>query len=503
MAELIRSHGWHDSPLGPMEEWPSTLIVMLNSLLANPHPMVVLWGPEHTHFYNDGFRQSLGPDKHPGCLGLPSNHCWPELWERMKPKLDAVLEHGEAKAFENQYLPIHYNGEFRDAYWTYSYSPVRDTEGVIRGILILCQETTLLVLAERKLKNVLEATTDAVLGVDRNWRINFINQRAIKALAPAGDLMGADIWTTFPSMTYEDSPFVGHYRRAMEHGTPAEFEAYYPEPLNFWVRITVRPVTDGIIFFFSDITQKKHEYAALMQSEKLAAIGRMASSIAHEINNPLESITNLLYLLQNLDVREQRDMLFKQAQSELDRIARITTQTLRFHRQSAVPQPVQVRDVLENVLALMQGRLRRDSVSVTTDYRTDRPVHGYEADLRQVFVNFLSNALDAVSPDGRIILRVEESTDPGTDSPRVRVVIADNGHGMDRATRERIFEPFFTTRPLTGTGLGLWVSVEILHQHGAQIRVRSTQDSVHHGTVFSIVFPSTPPASLGNSAHLN
>jgi len=137
---------------------------------------------------------------------------------------------------------------------------------------------------------------------------------------------------------------------------------------------------------------------------------------------------------------------------------------------------------------------------VTTEYRTERPVYGYEADLRQVFANFLSNALDASGRDGRIILRVEESTDPDTESPSVRVVIADNGHGMDRATSERIFEPFFTTRPLTGTGLGLWVSLEILHQHGAHVRVRSAQDSAHHGSVFSIAFPSVPPASLTRPA---
>ncbi|HEY9126829.1 MAG TPA: PAS domain-containing protein, partial [Acidobacteriaceae bacterium] len=445
MAGLIRDFDWSKSSLGPVEKWTPTLLLTINTLLATHHPMVLLWGPEFVHFYNDGFRKSIGPDKHPSCLGAPAQRCWPDTWERMQPKIAAVVNVGESSWFENHYQPIFYEGKLRDAWWTYSYSPVRDGGGAICGVLILCHETTSLVLTERKLKSALQATTDGVLSVDRNWRINYLNQRATGILASVGELIGADLWAAFPSMIYEGSPYVHHYRRAMEDGVPAEFEAFYPEPLNLWAHIIVCPVVDGILFFFRDITQRKREYAALMQSEKLAAVGRMASSIAHEINNPLESLTNLLYLLQNLEEREQRDAFLKQAEGELNRIARITTQTLRFYRQSAQPQPVQLKDVLENVLSLMQGRLRSNAVSVTTEYRTERPVYGYEADLRQVFANFLSNALDASGRDGRIILRVEESTDPDTESPSVRVVIADNGHGMDRATSERIFEPFFTT----------------------------------------------------------
>ena len=501
MAGLIRNHDWSRTALGPIESWPPLLSYTLNMLLATQHPMVLLWGSDLLHFYNDGFRLCLGPDKHPGCLGQCAERCWHEIWSRIQPKIEAVFLRGESSQFENQFLPIPYMGKFRDAYWTYSYSPIRNFDGTICGVLLTCLETTRSIQAERKLQSALEATTDSVLGVDRNWRINYLNQHAIQILAPAGDVMGADIWTAFPLMIYEGSPYVEHYKRAMDHGTPADFEAYYPEPLNFWVHVIVRPVTDGIIFFFRDITQRKREYAALMQSEKLAAVGRMASSIAHEINNPLESLTNLLYLLQNLEDREQRSTFLNQAQNELKRIARITTQTLRFHRQSSKPQPVHLREVLENVLTLMQGRLRSGSVSIDTEYRTSRTILGYEADLRQVFANFISNALDAADTNGRVVLRVEESSFKHGEMHSVRVIIADNGHGMDSVTRQRIFEPFFTTRPLTGTGLGLWVSMEILNHHGAQVRVRSSQDPGHHGTVFLVAFPPAAPVALNGSVH--
>jgi signal transduction histidine kinase len=500
MAEVIRRYDWSQTALGPIRSWQPALLVTLNTLLSTRHPMALLWGSDLIHFYNDSFRDSLCQDKHPASLGQTADHCWAEIWDQMQPRIEAALQRGESGWVENQHLPTHHHGKPYDAYWTYSHTPVRDLDGSICGVLITFLETTQCVQAERKLQSVLEATTEAILGIDRNWHVDYINQHAIEILAPAQNLIGTDVRIAIPLMLYEDSPYMDYYKRAMDQGIPVDFEISYPEPENQWIHIGVRPVPDGIVLFFHDITQRKLEHAALVRSERLAAVGRMASSIAHEINNPLESLTNLLYLLQNLEDSEQRTLFLTQAQNELNRITHITRQTLRFHRQSTEPHPVQVRDVLENVLALMQGRLRDNSISIETAYRTDRAILGYEADLRQVFANLVSNALDASSTNGRILLRVEESTAAPGEMPSVRVIVADNGHGMNSMTRRRIFDPFFTTRPLTGTGIGLWVSMEILNHHGAHVRVRSCQSPAHHGTVFSVIFPAAPPAALARSA---
>lgn len=489
MAELTRAFDWSRTPLGSIDHWPDLLVVMVNVVLATRHPMALMWGSELIYFYNDAFRLSLGSDKHPKALGQRGAECWHEVWHIIGPQVEAVMHSGEANWRENQYLPIHHDGKFRDAYWTYSYSPVRDADGAIRGVLVTCSEMTRAVLTERKLQNVLEATSDSVLSVDRNWRITYLNQRAAGSLAAAGELIGTNIWTAFPSMIYEGSPYVEYYRRAMDEGIPADFEAFYPEPLNFWVHIIVRPVEDGLIFFFRDITEKKRESAALLQAEKLAAVGRLASSIAHEINNPLESVTNLLYLLEHSTDPEERLKYLELAQAELGRVARIATQTLRFHRQSTKAQPTLLQDVLEDVLALAQGRISGSEIRVEKQYRTEQTIYAHEADLRQVFANVLGNALDACKAGCRIILRVEDAISWTSGERGVRVAVADSGHGMDVLTQRRMFEPFFTTKTMTGTGLGLWVSMGILQTHCATVHVRSSQHLKYHGTAFFIFFP--------------
>jgi signal transduction histidine kinase len=230
----------------------------------------------------------------------------------------------------------------------------------------------------------------------------------------------------------------------------------------------------------------------LRQSEKLAVVGRLASSIAHEINNPLEAVTNLLYLLEgaapNAEVREY----VAKAQEELARVSNITTQTLRFHRQSTNPQDIRLSEIVDGVLQLFYARITNARVAIHRDFRSEHPVRGFGGDLRQVFANLIGNAIDATETGGKIVLRLQRSVSPGSGQSGMRLTIADTGHGMTKETRKRIFEPFFTTKDLTGTGLGLWVSAEILRNHQVVMQVRSNVSPTNHGTVFSLFFPILP-----------
>jgi signal transduction histidine kinase len=247
--------------------------------------------------------------------------------------------------------------------------------------------------------------------------------------------------------------------------------------------------TSGIIVLGVDVTERSKTSHALIQAEKLSAVGRLAASIAHEINNPLEAITNLLYLIDTTDHKDQRRRFLKAAQQELDRVAKITVQTLRFNRESAKPMTLYVEDIVENVLTLFSGRLRNSDVVIDRQYRSRGEIVGLDGDLRQVFVNLLSNALDASPQGGRIVVRVHESTDFRTGDSGVRVVIADTGVGIPQANTKRLFEPFFTTKERTGTGLGLWVTKTILEKHQSRISVRSRTSKDKHGSVFSLFFP--------------
>ncbi|HEY2392832.1 MAG TPA: ATP-binding protein [Candidatus Angelobacter sp.] len=285
-------------------------------------------------------------------------------------------------------------------------------------------------------------------------------------------------------------PYVGNsvpVKLARTAGLPLE---------NTFLDFVYQPMRDSdgkvyaILVLGVDVTERKRAELALLQSEKLAAVGRLSASIAHEINNPLEAITNLLYLIDRSD--ELPDSLrnyTKMAQQELARVSQIATQTLRFYRQSTARNAVRVSELLDQVLKLYQGRLTSAGVEVVRDYRGAEPLVCFDGELRQVFTNLIGNALDASRESGPITLREREATDWRTGRKGVRITIADRGHGMSKEIVGRIFEPFFSTKGITGTGLGLWVSLEIVQKHSGVMKVRSSVSSSHPGTVFSLFIP--------------
>ena len=468
-----------------------------------------------------------------------------------------------------------------------------------------------------------DATTDAVCFLDREYRFTFLNRVAQQLISQGADLTGRILFEAFPAIVYENSPYIENYRRSMDEGLPGEFEAFYPEPLNVWLRVKSYPAEDGIILFFRDFTEEKlshealhrktqeverqnaeletiyrtapiglalfdlddyhylrlndrqaaffgltpehivgrtliemapieglrelfdqvahgepvinfplegtlatdpdtHRYwtvsyfpvyapdgsiqaitaasleitqqkkaeQALIQSEKLAVLGRLASSIAHEINNPLEAVTNLIYLAQNSDRLDEVQQHLAHAELELRRVAAITSQTLRFHKQASSPQAITAEQLIESVLSVFQARIVNAGVTIAVRDRPSAPVRCFEGEIRQVISNLVGNALDALPPSaGRIFLRSRESTHWPTGELGITITVADTGQGMDPATIAKLFNPFFTTKGIIGTGLGLWVSKEIVDRHRGSLRVRSSQSPAHRGTVFTLFLP--------------
>jgi len=245
-----------------------------------------------------------------------------------------------------------------------------------------------------------------------------------------------------------------------------------------------------------DTTGIKRSEDALRRTEKLAAVGRLSASIAHEINNPLEAITNLLYLIRRQDGLDGKSVEYAElAEHEVARMSEIVQQTLRFHRQSTKPGAANVGEILDSVISLHRGRVKALQISIHRDYRGDVELFCFAGEMRQLFANLIGNALDAMpAHGGSLALEIRKSQcwrEPCVSG--VRVTVADTGCGMSPATRRRIFEPFFTTKEATGTGLGLWVSAEIIQKHGGTVRVRSRhlQDrgDGRSGTVFMVFLP--------------
>jgi PAS domain S-box-containing protein len=240
----------------------------------------------------------------------------------------------------------------------------------------------------------------------------------------------------------------------------------------------------------AEITHQKRAEAMVVQSEKLAAVGRLASSIAHEINNPLESVTNLIYLARLAKSLPEVQNLLTVADRELRRAAAITIQTLRFHKQTSKPTETTCKDLIDSVLAIQQGRIINSRVKVEQRHRTMATVKWYEGEIRQVLNNLVSNAIDSMlSGGGRLIIRSREGREGSTGKEGMIFTVADTGPGMSPQTAARAFEPFFTTKGLSGTGLGLWLCKEIVGRHGGKITLRSRQKNGSSGTIVRVFLP--------------
>lgn len=509
-------------------------------------------------------------------------------------------------------------------------APIRNDDGELSGIVLVFRDISQRRAAEREkeriteqLSQVMEATTDAIVGIDRNWVISYLNRRATELYASDREILGQGLWEMFPSALYEGSPYLYHFNCAMNDGVGGSFEAYYPDPLNAWLRIEVFPTKDGIVTFSRDVTQERaaqeslrqkseeterqraeietvyrtapiglalfdtkdfrylrlndrqaeffglkpdqivgrtltemapieglkelfdqvlagtpvinyplegtlvtdptvHRYwtvsyfpvfavdgsiqaitaaslevtqqkkteMALIQSEKLAVAGRLAASIAHEINNPLEAVTNLLYLAQTSDSPTEVKECIDLAERELRRVAAITNQTLRFHKQLSKPQQITCQVLIADVLSMFHGRLEASGIQVEARQRASAPVRCFEGEIRQVISNLVGNAIDAMHPlGGRLLVRSRNGTNWKNGEAGVVLTVADTGSGISPSSMSRIYEPFYTTKEIGGTGLGLWVSAEIVNRHGGRLRVRSSQKEGCSGTTFTLYLP--------------
>lgn len=243
----------------------------------------------------------------------------------------------------------------------------------------------------------------------------------------------------------------------------------------------------GLLLVMKNISERKHAETALQRTEKLAAAGRLAASIAHEINNPLQAVTNMLFLARKHPGKTRRYL--KLADHEVDRVIQIARQTLGFYRDTSMPVPIKLWKVWEDVLFLYARKIESRGIKVEVQYDKKAEIIGLAGEIRQVFSNLIINAVDAMAENGHLRLRVSRSRAWNSGAEGVRITVADDGSGIDSKNMKRLFEPFFTTKQEVGTGLGLWLTHSIIHRHGGFIRVRSRTEPGRSGTVFSVFLP--------------
>jgi PAS domain S-box-containing protein len=261
-------------------------------------------------------------------------------------------------------------------------------------------------------------------------------------------------------------------------------------------RKTIDHDSDGVLEVGRDITAQLRAEEVLRESEKFAAMGRVAGIIAHEINNPLAAITNLFFLLRthpSLDDDARR--LAEMAEMELQRVSHITRQTLSFYREARRPIPIAIHELLDNVLELQERELLNSQIVLRKKYLTALPVQGFPVELRQVFMNLIANGIQAMHGGGQLRLHVREVTNWTTRARGVGISVTDTGVGIRPEDARHLFEPFFSTKSTKGTGLGLWISKGILQKYDGRITYRSIRHRHGSITCFHVFIPVSEAAS--------
>jgi signal transduction histidine kinase len=501
-GRAIREKDWSRHPLGPPNAWPDMLRSVVDAILASRFPMIVLWQRELFQVYNDGYAAIMG-ERHPGGMGQPTGECWPEAWHALEGIYNRVFT-GETVDLRSYYLPLLRHGVLDDYYFDLSYSPLHSADGQVVGILVPVIDVTdqkkaeqALQLSNRRLNALVAATSYSTYSMNADWTEMKQMEGASFLASTARNNRNWLLEYVHP----DDQEMVRQaVARAVASETMFELEhrVWMADGSLGWTESRAVPVRDEqgkVIEWFgaaSDVTARKLSERALLENEKLAVVGRLASSIAHEINNPLEAVTNLLYLAQLTVTDEETREHLRLANAELERVSHITAATLRFHRQSRTPSLVNLNEVVDSVLTLHQGRLRSNHVKVEKRYGAKVFIICWPNEIRQVVANVVSNAIDAMKFVARPRLTVRTHAIGQESSSGAVILISDTGTGMSPLIMRRIFDPFFTTKEATGTGLGLWVSKNIMERHGGSIRVRSTQREGCEGTIFGMTFLKMP-----------
>jgi PAS domain S-box-containing protein len=359
---------------------------------------------------------------------------------------------------------------------------------------------------------------DAVIATDRDGIVTFFNSVA-EALTGirSKDAIGKDVNTVFPIFNeFNGKPAENPVTKVMSLGVVVGLANHtalrHADGHLVPIEDSAAPIYDdrqqliGVVLVFHDVSADRKSQEILRKSEKLATAARLSATVAHEINNPLAAVVNLIFIAKNDPgtppaVVQQLTL----AEQEIERVAHITRQTLGFYRESNAPEQTQIEALLSSVLNMYSNKLGSSGIHVLRSFGECPPVLAVAGELKQAFSNLLANAIDAAGPDGSIV--IDSHCLASAPQAAVEIVIADSGPGIPSNTLDRVFEPFFTTKKDVGTGLGLWVTKEIIERHGGSIAIRSANgyDGLK-GAAFIVQLPCAPTthaADASQTSHKN
>ena len=425
-------------------------------------------------------------------LGQPILRLIPEELHYEEEILLEKLKAGERIDFFET-VRLRKNGELIQVAETIS--PVRDDQGKVIAASKIVRD-----ISEQKrneelkarLAAIVETSDDAIISKDLNGIIRSWNRSASRMFGyTADEIVGQSILRLIPEeLRHEEDAILARIRagQRLDH---YETVRVRKNGQRFEVSITISPLVDregriiGASKIAREITERKRMEKILIQSEKLAVTGRMAATIAHEINNPLESVMNLIYLARTSRFLSHARSYLKTAESELERVSHIARQSLGYYREDGAPVEIALPELIEGVLAVYQGKLTAAGITVECHLEKHPPIVANKGELIQVFSNIVANAIDAMPKAGILHIGVRHTLEP----EGVEIVIRDQGTGIEKENLERVFEPFFTTKGNFGTGIGLWVVKQLIEKQGGRITLTSSTESETSGTAITILLP--------------
>ena len=395
-------------------------------------------------------------------------------------------------------------------WFTFAAHPWSHDDGAAGGVYVFAEEQTQqyeLRAQRNRTESILHTAMDAILAIDEQQRIVLFNRAAETIFqCSAEEALGSPLDRFLPSEFRAAHPQYVHRFGATGETTrtmhsPKRLMALRSDGERFPIEATISKSGAGderiYTVILRDVSVRQRTEEAMLRAEKLASAGRMAVSLAHEINNPLASLTNALYLVESHPLPDEARRFLKIAGNELQRVVHLTQQSLGFYRESGTPEPVAVPEVIDSAVSMLEGKIKRNHGHIERQWKTSLRVLGIAGELRQIIANLLANSLDAMAHGGTVRFRTASARLPNG-REAVRITISDNGHGIPQPIRPHIFEPFYTTKGDFGTGLGLWVSKQLVDKQGGRIRLRSRDLEPCRGTVISLLLPAATAADAAD-----
>jgi PAS domain S-box-containing protein len=352
--------------------------------------------------------------------------------------------------------------------------------------------------AQRRLAAIVDSSGDAIVSKDLNGIVRSWNTQAERMFGyTVEEMIGQPITIIIPPELYSDEEMILGKIKSGQKIDHFETVRVAKSGERIDVSLSISPVKDeqgrivGAAKIARDIREHKRIERILRTTEKLASAGRLAATVAHEINNPLEAVTNLVYLAKR-DLPDANKVAghLASARQELDRVAHITRQTLGFYRDTTSPIQMNFAKTIDDLLLLYEKRLEVRNIKIVKQIDRDAEVTAFAGEIRQAISNLLTNSMDAMPKGGSLTIRIRKTHDWNTPhAPGVRITIADTGGGIAPIHRRNLFQPFFTTKPDVGTGLGLWITRGIVDKHGGLMHLKSRTEAGKSGTAFSILIP--------------